>query len=163
VTELAVEIQQDINDQVQAIRAFNRMYAHRIGALNENIFGSPFSLTEIRVLHELNLHKHTTATFLSRALQLDCGYLSRILNGFTKSGLVMKERSIKDARQRKVSLTRKGRTVYDEISKQAGQNILDFLEPLTVEQRVQMVDAMNAIMGLLAGVSATAAVAAESA
>lgn len=108
------------------------------------------SLTELRVLHELSLAKQSTATALSRALGLDGGYLSRILNKFEREGLISKQRSLKDARQRKISMTLKGKKVWSLASDKANQNILDMIMPLSHEQQNQLIAAMATIALLLA-------------
>jgi DNA-binding MarR family transcriptional regulator len=141
------ELPQD--DHVEQIRRFNRAYLQKIGILSEKIFDSSFSLTELRIIHELSLHRQTTATSLSRLLSLDGGYLSRILNKFEKNGIVSKQRSLKDARQRKISLTQKGRKIWNAASAKARENILEMLAPLSPEQQQQLMAAMTTISVLL--------------
>lgn len=141
--------QDELEKRVDSIRQFNRAYAQKIGVFSEKIFDSPLSLTELRVLHELSLHRQTTATHLSKTLLLDGGYLSRILNKFEKDDVVIKERALNDARQRKISLTPKGKKMWGLASQKANQNILDMIEPLTVEQQGQLIAAMTTIAALL--------------
>ena len=85
--------------QVQAVRRFNRFYTRTIGVLRDRWLGSPFSLTEVRVLFELAHRQQPTASELGAELGLDAGYLSRILRGFQKRSLVARTRSERDGRR----------------------------------------------------------------
>ena len=48
--------------QVAAVRAFNRSYTRQIGVLNREFLDTPFSLAEVRVLLELYYRDGSTAT-----------------------------------------------------------------------------------------------------
>src|SRR5262252_8701926 len=91
--------------RVAAVRRFNRFYTRRIGVLQEGFLKTPFSLTEGRVLYELAHQEPVTASALARDLDLDPGYLSRILKGFEARGMIERMTSAEDARQSLVSLT----------------------------------------------------------
>lgn len=134
-----------MEQRIERIRSFNRMYMHRIGVLAEKIFGSPYSLAEVRVLHELSFRKAVTASILCRDLRMDGGYISRILQGFEKEGLITKERSKRDGRQRTIHLTRKGRKIGDSILSEAKRKVLDMLAPVSPDDQQRLIDAMNTI------------------
>lgn len=145
----AMEMDDALLTRVKAIRSFNRAYVTRVGVLDERLFDSDLSLTEVRIMFELSLTSPTTATALSKNLALDCGYLSRILNRFEKEGWVAKERSLKDARQRTISVTKKGAKLAADISSKADQAVLKLLKPLATDQQVAIIDAMASIMSIL--------------
>jgi DNA-binding MarR family transcriptional regulator len=98
--------------RVGAVRRFNRYYTRVIGALQEGLLQSRFTLAEARVLYELAQHDDLTATDLGRELELDPGYLSRILQRFERDGMLAREPSPADRRQILLSLTAAGRDAF---------------------------------------------------
>ena len=74
--------------RVDAVRRFNRFYTRRIGVLQPGYLGSPFPLPQARVLYELGQRGDATASELGADLDLDLGYLSRLLQGLRRQGLV---------------------------------------------------------------------------
>ena len=97
---------------VAAVRRFNRFYTRQIGVLRKTYLDSPYSLGEMRVLYELAQNDRLTASDIARALDLDAGYLSRLLRNFEKRGLISRQTSKKDARQSHLALTTRGRKLF---------------------------------------------------
>ena len=79
---------------VERFRAFNRFYTGVIGALDEGLLHTRFTLTEARVLFELGRGGELEVAALRLATGLDAGYLSRILASFDEQGLVARRRSV---------------------------------------------------------------------
>ena len=77
--------------RIATVRGFNRFYTRQIGVLRKRFLDSPFSLGEARVLYEIASGRAPTASDVGRALDLDAGYLSRVLRQFEKRGLVQRE------------------------------------------------------------------------
>ena len=75
------------------VRRFNRFYTRQIGVLRKTFLDSPYSLGEARVLYEIASRQAPTATDIARALDLDAGYLSRLLRQFERRGLVRRAAS----------------------------------------------------------------------
>ena len=134
--------------QVNAIRSFNRFYTRKIGVL-DGTASSPFSLAEARVLYELAHRQAPTATDLRKELGLDAGYLSRILRGFERSKLVMRERSAADERQKSLSLTAKGRRAFAPLDERSNRDVAAMLEALSSSERKQLVEAALTVHRLL--------------
>jgi DNA-binding MarR family transcriptional regulator/GNAT superfamily N-acetyltransferase len=139
----------DIRQRVEAVRRFNRFYTQQIGVLQERMLRSPFSLTEVRVLYELAHRQKPTATELGKELGLDGGYLSRILRGFEKRGLIGKTPSEADGRQSHLKLTEKGRDAFAPIDAHSHDEVAAMLKNLSTTQQKRLVEAMHAIEDLL--------------
>jgi len=136
-------------DVVDDIRGFNRFYTRVLGLLRPDLAGSAFGLTEARVLFELAHRDDLAVADLRRDLDLDAGYLSRILSGFTASGLVAREKSAADGRRQVVRLTAEGRQAFDELDRLQAGAIDTLLAPLDDGQRNQLVGAMGQIRRML--------------
>ena len=92
------------------MRHFNRFYTNLIGLLNHHIYESPYSLTEVRVLYEINNNENVTARGIMETISIDEAYLSRILLKFQKLKLLRKDQSKTDKRVYYISPTEKGRS-----------------------------------------------------
>ncbi len=134
---------------VDDVRGFNRFYTRVLGLLRPGLAGSVFGLTEARVLFELAHRDDVGVSELRRDLDLDAGYLSRILSGFTASGLAAREKSAADGRRQVVRLTDHGRRAFDELDRLQAGAIDTLLAPLDDDQRTQLVGAMGEIRRML--------------
>jgi DNA-binding MarR family transcriptional regulator len=139
----------DFSQCVEAVRRFNRFYTKQIGVLQEGFLKSPFSLAEARVIYEFAHHEKTTATELSNELGLDAGYLSRILRGFKKRGLINKKPSETDGRQSMLWLTEKGQDAFASLNARSRNEIGAMLGSLSIADQNRLVKAMHTIEGLL--------------
>src|SRR5437763_6378619 len=142
-------VPRELEQRVEVARRFNRFYTRQIGVLREGAYKSPFSLTEVRVLYELAHRDRPTATALGRDLGLDAGYLSRILRGFERRGLVLKTRSVADGRQSHLSLTAQGRRVFAPLNARSHDEVAAMLGGLSPDAQARVVDAMQTIERLL--------------
>jgi DNA-binding MarR family transcriptional regulator/N-acetylglutamate synthase-like GNAT family acetyltransferase len=139
----------ELEQRVAAVRRFNRLYTRKIGVLQERAYRSPFSLAAVRVLYELAHRTKPTATELGRELGLDPGYLSRLLRGFEKRGLVVRTRSERDARQRHLTLTAHGRKVFAPLDGRSHDEVATLLHALPSAEQARLVEAMGTIERLL--------------
>jgi DNA-binding MarR family transcriptional regulator/N-acetylglutamate synthase-like GNAT family acetyltransferase len=138
-----------LDQRIAAVRQFNRFYTQRIGVLRNPFLESPFSLTEARVLFELGHRDQPAASEISRTLGLDPGYLSRILRGFSKSGLIAKQRSDQDGRQSLLSLTASGRKAVSLLDSRSDADVSAMLLRLDEAGQRRLVDAMQTAEMLL--------------
>jgi len=145
----------------EAVRRFNRFYTRRIGALDAHYLGSPFPLPQARVLYELGRRGECTASELGAHLDLDLGYLSRLLQSLRRLDLVTGERAKHDARHVRLTLTPKGRksfAVLDEASRRATG---EMLAPLPAPQREKFVQALQTAHAVLEPVKGKVALRAQ--
>jgi DNA-binding MarR family transcriptional regulator/GNAT superfamily N-acetyltransferase len=137
------------SDRVEALRAFNRFYTRRLGVLNEGLLDSPFSLAESRLLWEFAHHAQPTASELARALELDPGYLSRLLRRLKERGLVDSTRSTRDARQTHLTLTPAGREAFAPLEERSRAQMAELLSALPEPRQQQLMDAVATLHRLL--------------
>jgi DNA-binding MarR family transcriptional regulator/GNAT superfamily N-acetyltransferase len=135
-------------ETMAAVRRFNRFYTRQIGVLRRTYLGSPYSLGEMRVLYELATGART-ATDIMRALDLDAGYLSRVLRNFERQGFISRKRSKEDARQSEISLTAAGRKMFAPFEQRTQDQVAAMLKDLQPAQQARLVHAMGDIEMLL--------------
>ncbi|HYG86853.1 MAG TPA: bifunctional helix-turn-helix transcriptional regulator/GNAT family N-acetyltransferase [Azospirillum sp.] len=141
--------EQDRLRRIEAVRRFSRFYTRKVGVLHEGLLGSPFSLTEARVIYELAHHETTTANELCSELGLDPGYLSRILRGFEQRDLISKQPSEADGRQNILALTPEGQEAFARINARSRHEIGEMLGTLSDPDQERLVEAMGVVEDLL--------------
>src|SRR3954468_17042111 len=134
---------------VDAVRRFNRFYTRNIGALSSGFAGTPYPLPEARVIYELGRRRSCTATELGAELDLDTGYLSRMLGSLGRRGLVRATRSPDDARARLLTLTPRGREAFALLDRRSRREVSAMLRSLAVPDRDRLVGAMRSVQTLL--------------
>jgi DNA-binding MarR family transcriptional regulator/GNAT superfamily N-acetyltransferase len=142
-------ISAEIDEAVAAYRRFNRFYTRIIGLLGEKLLKGGRSLTEARVLYELGGAGRTSATEIATELNLDPGYLSRILRKLEQQRLLTRSISKSDARQAILRLTKKGKATFAGLDRFSSDQAREVLENLTPEQCAQVIRSMQTIEGLL--------------
>jgi DNA-binding MarR family transcriptional regulator/GNAT superfamily N-acetyltransferase len=134
---------------VAAVREFNRFYTNVLGLLREGLLDTPYSLTEARIIFELARGERTEAGSLRRWLDIDAGYLSRILARFTADGLIHRSRSPQDARRQVIGLTATGRAVFAKLDALSAAQIGALLGRLPAGDRARLTAAMAGIRQIL--------------
>lgn len=134
-----------LDEQVAAVRAFNRFYTNVIGALHGGLLDTPYSLTEARLIFELAHRDATEVAELRRWLDIDAGYLSRILARFDADGLTARARSTEDARRQVIRLTGAGHEVFGMLDAAQTEDVTKLLSRLSGGHRRRLLGAMAAI------------------
>src|SRR5580658_4951774 len=137
------------DQQISAVRAFNRFYTRKPGVLDQQLLKSPFSLSEARVLYELAHREDAAAKEIGIELGLDPGYLSRIVQKFDEDGLINRKPVPEDRRQYQLSLTAKGRQAFAKLDRSSHDDVADMLAKLSGGDRKRLIGAMAAVEQLL--------------
>jgi DNA-binding MarR family transcriptional regulator/GNAT superfamily N-acetyltransferase len=135
-------------DMVGQVRRFNRTVTQRIGALSDAYLSRDRPLGQARLLWEIGPEGSDVRVLRSR-LDLDSGYLSRLLRALEEDGLIAVEPSDADKRVRTARLTGPGlaeRAVLDSLADDVAASIL---RPLSARQRARLVTAMAEVERLL--------------
>ena len=135
-------------DMVSQVRSFNRIVTQRVGALNDRFLARDRSLGEARLLWEIGTEGRDVRA-LRRQLDLDSGYLSRLLRSLESAGLITVEPQDSDRRVRTARLTAAGvqeRRVLDRRSDELAASVL---APLRASQQARLVAAMTEVERLL--------------
>jgi DNA-binding MarR family transcriptional regulator/GNAT superfamily N-acetyltransferase len=141
-------------NRVATVRRFNRFYTRQIGVLRKTFLDSPYSLGEARVLYEIASGHSRTASEIVRTLDLDAGYLSRVLRAFEKRGLIERKASARDGRQSHLALSRRGRAAYAPLEARSQRQIGAMLTALKPAEQSQLIAAMTTIETLLGDAAA---------
>jgi DNA-binding MarR family transcriptional regulator/N-acetylglutamate synthase-like GNAT family acetyltransferase len=131
------------------VRRFNRFYTRRIGLLDAGHLYSPFSLAEARVLYEVAHLERPTASTLIDTLDLDAGYLSRLLRGLRQRGLITARAASGDRRRRELALTTRGRKAFGELDARATGAVAAMLERLSIPEQDRLLSSLGTVEALL--------------
>jgi len=134
--------------QVRQVRSFNRSVSQRIGALNDNFLNRGRPLGEARFLYEIG-HDGAEIRMLRARLELDSGYVSRLLRSLERQGLVKVQPGASDRRVRRVTLTGKGVREVIELDRRSNAFAKSLLAPLSAPQRGRLIAAMVEVERLI--------------
>jgi DNA-binding MarR family transcriptional regulator/GNAT superfamily N-acetyltransferase len=130
------------------VRRFNRTVTQRVGALDDAFLSRGRPLGQARVLWEIGPEGSDVRALRAR-LDLDSGYLSRLLRSLESDGLVVVEPSSTDARVRTARLTEDGQVERAELDRLSDDGAAALLEPLSARQRDRLITAMAEVERLL--------------
>ena len=138
-----------MSSEVDRVRSFNRFYTRRIGVLDEAHLDSGFTLTEARLIYELAQSGAATAKALRHSLDLDAGYVSRMLRRLESAGLLARSVDPDDGRSARICLTDQGLGLFRRLNRRSQAQVEAMLEPLSPEQRETVAGAMGVIRNAL--------------
>jgi len=139
-----------MKNQIAQLRSFNRFYTSVVGILDGRYLNSDFSLTEVRIFYELYYAVNgLTAKELTGMLQLDKGYLSRLLKRFEKKQLISKETSKVDARSAYLRLTKKGESVFKPLDLASQKQANSLLKSISESDVKLLLESMATIRFIL--------------
>jgi DNA-binding MarR family transcriptional regulator/GNAT superfamily N-acetyltransferase len=134
--------------QLAHVRRFHRLVTQRAGALEDHFLGRDRPLGESRVLYEIGSGGADLRELRTR-LDLDSGYLSRLVQSLVARGLATVRPALDDERVRRAELTPEGLAELDEMNRRANVVAQGILGPLSSEQRERLVAAMAEVERLL--------------
>ncbi|HEY7179809.1 MAG TPA: helix-turn-helix domain-containing GNAT family N-acetyltransferase [Blastocatellia bacterium] len=136
-------------EQVSAMREFNRFYTRRLGLLRRRHLDGEFSLTEARILYEIGANPKLTASSLRSALGLDAGYISRLLALLSRRKLVRQTASKEDGREKLLTLSHTGARKLAQLNEQSALQIQDLLEPISASDRETLIESLSKVRSIL--------------
>ena len=137
---------------IAAVRRFNRFHTRLVGALNEHLLASDYSLPQVRILYEIaNAQPESppSARELGEVLRMDAGYLSRVVSRLEGDGLIARTPSADNAKRLALTLTAKGCRVFDGLNAASAEEVAALLASLSETERSQLVGAMRRVRRLL--------------
>lgn len=142
-------IEPPLADQISAVRQFNRFYTAKLGLLRRRHLNGEFSLTEARIMYEIGASPKMTASALCGILELDAGYISRLLSALAKRKLVRQATSEADGREKMLTLTPMGAKAVARLNEQSTTQIQGMLANLNAADREAMVAALARVRSIL--------------
>ena len=133
---------------ISQARRFNRIVTQRVGALNDRFLARDRSLGEARVLWEIGPEGRDVRS-LRTLLDLDSGYLSRMLRSLEESGLITVGPKQSDKRVRIARLTPSGSAERAVLDQRSDDLAASLIAPLSGKQRSRLVAAMADVERLL--------------
>ncbi len=133
---------------ISQVRRFNRTVTQRVGALDDEFLARHRPLGQARLLWEIGPDGADVRALRAR-LDLDSGYLSRLLRALQADGLVDVDASGADGRVRTARLTPRGRAERAELDRRADDAAASILGPLSASQQDRLASAMAEVERLL--------------
>ena len=138
-----------MDDAISAVRRFNRFFTRFVGALDADFLDSGMSLAEARILFEIAHRQPCFAADLQAELDLDAGFVSRVLRRFEGRGWIARKRLDNDARRRSIELTKPGRAQFRKLDSRQRREVEATLRRLGKPDRLRLMAALKSAEHLL--------------
>ena len=136
-------------EQIAAVREFNRFYTARLGLLRKRHLDGEFSLTEARMLYEIGAKPMLTASSLRETLGLNAGYVSRSLALLARRKLVRQRASKQDGRERLLTLSPAGDRAVAWLNERSAREIQELLADVRSTDREVLLDSLAKVRSIL--------------
>src|SRR6516225_5264841 len=123
-----------MEEAIAAVRAFNRFYTQLVGALDDQFLGADLTLPEARLLFEIANADQPLASDLQKRLDMDAGYVSRLIGRFETRGWIVRTANQDDARRRRIALTPEGRAAHELVDTRQRASVEAMVEQLSASQ-----------------------------
>jgi putative acetyltransferase len=134
---------------IQMIRHFNRYYTNRLGLLARTHLSTQLTLTEARVILEIGRRGEHRQSALRTGLQIDMGYLNRVVQRLSREGLIAVRTAPDDGRVRILTLTAAGQKKRKDIDAASDLRARELLDGLSDQDTRALVDHLHAAELLL--------------
>jgi len=136
-------------DIISKVRDFNRFYTGVIGVTNDHILESPYSLAEVRVMFEIYNDPKITARQIKEIIQVDEGYLSRLIAKLVNQNIISKVKSKEDNRISKLTLTKNGQDIFLQLNQRSNEAASDVIQHLNKSEQAELILLFETIKQLL--------------
>lgn len=134
---------------ITRIREFNRFYMPKMNLLGNHYLGSEYSVTEARVIFEIYENEGCNAAHITKVMNFDKSYLSKILAGYERNGLLKRTASSTDRRSYHLYLTEVGKKRAETLIRKSEEEIAQIIQVLSEEEQLRMEQALHTIIELL--------------
>jgi DNA-binding MarR family transcriptional regulator/N-acetylglutamate synthase-like GNAT family acetyltransferase len=147
--ERAGSVEPVMSEEISAVREFNRFYTARLGLLRRRHLDGEFSLSEARILYEIGARPKMTASTLRATLELDAGYISRLLSALIRRKLIGHAVSKSDGREKPLTLTAKGAKAVARLNEESTMQIQGLLANVNVADREALIRSLSTVRSIL--------------
>lgn len=138
-----------MNDAVASVRRFNRFFTRFVGALDNNFLDTGLTLAEARILFEIAQGESAFADDIQRNLDLDAGFVSRVLSRFERRRWIRRTRLDTDGRRRSIQLSTQGRKHFERLDRRQREAVEQNLRRLDGPAQHRLVHALETAQNLL--------------